>query len=1196
MESLLKKANKILIISFNNLLLICFFNFWIFTYLHATSKSIIFYPGSSGKNISAEDSVKLKTPVILTKGKNNYIIFHTVDPILKWTKVKGANGYTIYIDDISNKNIDTSLFRSYNYGLITTNVFRIFDDLLEFNKSYKVRIRAYNKTQWSNFSDSVIIRIEVPKLDTPQFFNINKTGKISFNSTTPIFNWSKIKNANGYTVYVDEISNNKSDTVIISSHYGLVSKNQFIPLENTLQRGNKYRIRVRAYNEYTWSKYSKPLIFGITKNGIFKSKEEKKPKIKSFITENNVIKWNKIKNAQKYLIIVEAQNESDVFAKNYQKIISNEIADTSFHLTEKNLSDFRWKIKAKIKNKWTPFTKYYSSASINLKNSNEKNENYEEIFLNLKYMGLLNEMIVAAYKNNEVFIPAVKLLSWLKINHSLKNNGIITGIIDAEKNKQYIINFNTGKAEVNGKTYLLQKDDFIKNGEDFLIKTEVLNKLLNLNLQTDMKRLIIKIKSLNTPLYKRLIDEKELSLYKNLRQYKTFPLLYKRKRHLLKGFIADYNFNANFIKNQNPSYSYQLGLAAEVFGGDAEIFNRQILFEDSFGFNQLDARWRYAFINNRKISSITLGNNNTLGIQPYDYRGIKITNEPLEERKIFGKYKIEDITKPNWTVEIYKNNRLIDITKAGANGKFIFYLPFLYGNTLIELHLLGPNGEYEVVRKMYQIPVNQVPEKNLDYSFNLGELINGRDKFFQGKISYGLTDWLTTTMASDVFINDLKNSSIYNVTTARIFNGSILNFTIAPNALASFGLNSLFTNLANININATLYDKNEKLNPAKIKNEISASIFYPYYFKDNPLSFLIRAKKISYNNSDRYDFSARSYLTLNNFMPSVELNHFEFYGNNRSMENTMLNFRLNYSFMLPLENFTGNIVDIKFGYDVIHEAWNYFNLTFSTTVLRNIRVQLSHTENFNTSFSNTQLNIIYDLPFLRSATTVSNSFASQTFSGSFAYMQNLNDYDFNNRAMIGKSAAAFRFFLDDNNNNIFDKGEKKLSGMDIEINSVGDKKKKTDGTIFISQLDTYSNYQAKIIEHKNLNPNWKPVYKKFSFVTDPNNYKTIDIPFYEAAEISGSVFKIINGKKIPVIALTVIVRNIKSKKNIKLKTLSDGSFYTYGIQPGSYKIYPDNKQLKRMGLTSEPGFINATINPINSNTKATEYNFTLVKK
>ncbi len=1172
--------------------------FYVLSFAHtaAHSSDIIFHLynlNSSEKN----DSIQiLDTPVILNAGKNNFIVYHTLEPVLKWTNIKGANGYTIYIDEVfPQKNRERLLFNSPYYGLITSNKFKIFDDILEFNKIYKVKIRAYNKTSWSKYSDSVYIKIEIPKLATPQLKRLNQSGKLIIKSTTPIFRWNKIKYANGYTVYIDELGSNSSDTVFVSSYYGLVNKNEFIPFDDILQQGKKYRLRIRAYNEYVWSKYSEPLIFIIGEKFNKKiANDEYKLKINIIQNNNKKIVWNRIPNADRYNIVIEKKDESNIFGENYSAIVEKEITDTVFSLNEilvEGNYEYRWKIKAKTSNIWTTYTKYYKSG---VSENTENKEIIDEIFFKIKYLGKINDVIIAEYKNESAYLPILELLSMLQINHNEDyKKKRISGYLNSTGTDFYEFNFNTLTAQRNGKIKKLKENDFIEEELEYFVKPEIINEILGLNLKIDFRKLQIKINSTNTPLYKRLINQKELSILKNEDNYKKYPLLYKRKHHLFKGLFTDYNFNATYINNQKPIYMYQIGFGAEVLGGDAELFHAQSSLENSFNFNQLEARWRYAFVNNRNISSVILGNNYANGLQSYEYRGIKISNKPLEERKIFGKHKIEDFIEPNWTVEIYKNNQLIDIVKSDNEGKFSFYLPFAYGTTLIELHLFGPNGEFKIRRKMYQIPTNQVPKGNLDYSLNLGALVSNNEKIFQGKASYGIADWLTTSLASDVFIDDIYNSSIYNITSARIFEGNIIDFKIAPNALVGFNINSLFPNLANINFGATIYDKNPKLNPGEIKNEINASLFYPISFGKNAFSFLINGRKLKYKNSNRLDFSARSYFSFNNFTPSLELKYFNYESKTRNLESTFLNMRLTYSFLFPLSFISGNIFDVRLSYNVNTEETESLNLTFSTTLFRKLRVQITHSENFNSSFSNTQLRVIYELPFLRSNSVISNALVSQTFSGSVSYLKNMKEMEFNNRQMVGKSAAAFRFYLDKNDNSILDKNEIIIPNMDVEISSVGNKKKRGDGTILINELEPYARYQTKLIERKNINPQWQPKFKKFTFITDPDNYKYIDIPFYEAAEVNGSVNKKINGRMIPVNGIKVIFENKKTNKTTTLKTLSDGTFYLYGIQPGKYKIYIDKKQLRKLKLPSTPNYFDAEIKSISNTEKEVEYNFIL---
>ncbi|MCB9250381.1 MAG: hypothetical protein H6613_18435 [Ignavibacteriales bacterium] len=64
--------------------------------------------------------------------------------------------------------------------------------------------------------------------------------------------------------------------------------------------------------------------------------------------------------------------------------------------------------------------------------------------------------------------------------------------------------------------------------------------------------------------------------------------------------------------------------------------------------------------------------------------------------------------------------------------------------------------------------------------------------------------------------------------------------------------------------------------------------------------------------------------------------------------------------------------------------------------------------------------------------------------------------------------------------------------------------------------------------------------------------------------------KLVGDKEIPVEGINVILKKHNSDEVIKIRTMSDGSYYQYGIEPGNYKIYIDETQLERIKLKSYP--------------------------
>ncbi|MEE9432167.1 MAG: hypothetical protein V3V16_14045, partial [Melioribacteraceae bacterium] len=238
----------------------------------------------------------------------------------------------------------------------------------------------------------------------------------------------------------------------------------------------------------------------------------------------------------------------------------------------------------------------------------------------------------------------------------------------------------------------------------------------------------------------------------------------------------------------------------------------------------------------------------------------------------------------------------------------------------------------------------------------------------------------------------------------------------------------------------------------------------------------------------------------------------------------------------------------------------------------------------------------YNLPFMRSNTTISGSTFTQSIDGSINFIQNLNAFEFHNRGMIGKSAVAFNAYLDENNNNKFDDFEIRIPDVDVRLSSSGSKQTNKFGSILVHDLNSYSKINASLFGGVNNNPEWKPLNDKFSFISDPNHYKVIDIPFYEASEISGTVNRNINGIKIPVEGITILAENILNKSIKKIKTISDGSFYYYGLQAGQYDIYLDKNDLEKLKVISIPNILETQIKPISADIENEEIEFLLEDK
>ena len=102
-----------------------------------------------------------------------------------------------------------------------------------------------------------------------------------------------------------------------------------------------------------------------------------------------------------------------------------------------------------------------------------------------------------------------------------------------------------------------------------------------------------------------------------------------------------------------------------------------------------------------------------------------------------------------------------------------------------------------------------------------------------------------------------------------------------------------------------------------------------------------------------------------------------------------------------------------------------------------------------------------------------------------------------------------------------------------------------------------------------------PTYKDFTVVTDPNQYKLVDVPFYTSGIIEGAVEKRVPGQDVrPVAGLRIHIRSVDGTFQKTMRTYADGSYYSMEIPPGEYEAWVDDRQLEFLGMNSIPAIRN----------------------
>src|SRR5699024_7083925 len=155
-----------------------------------------------------------------------------------------------------------------------------------------------------------------------------------------------------------------------------------------------------------------------------------------------------------------------------------------------------------------------------------------------------------------------------------------------------------------------------------------------------------------------------------------------------------------------------------------------------------------------------------------------------------------------------------------------------------------------------------------------------------------------------------------------------------------------------------------------------------------------------------------------------------------------------------------------------------------------------------------------------------------------------------NRQQVGRGGASFRLFVDEDGTGKYKPGDELIDANAISLKRSSGSLFKKDGVIYLTQLTAYDRYDVKVNKAVIKNPLLVPSIEKFSFIADPNSYKTIDVPFYISGVISGKVVMRRDSIKQPVSGLTINLDEQNGDYHKELHTFTDGSFYAYEIPPG----------------------------------------------
>jgi hypothetical protein len=797
---------------------------------------------------------------------------------------------------------------------------------------------------------------------------------------------------------------------------------------------------------------------------------------------------------------------------------------------------------------------------------------FDEIPVRVMVEGYRIFYIDAIYGNNKLlFVNVEDLFTTLNIPCIVTKEGNrMDGFIEKESHT-YSIDFETKQIKIGAKI-INAKNRLLKEAGAIYMETSLFPEAFGLTLTFNFRALTVILKpDFELPILKQARIDKMRTNLSKIKGEVNADTIVKRDYHLLKFGTLDWSAASIQTTNGSSDHHFGLGVGTEFLGGEADVavnYYTQYKFDN----RQLYYIWRWVDNDKSIIKQAQAGkiSNQTISFINSPIIGAAVRNSPITVRKASGYYNINEFTEPDWSVELYINNVMVDYTKADASGNYQFKVPIVYGYTTLKLKFYGPLGEERTEERTMNVPYTVMPAKEFEYGLSGGILQDSSSsRFGKAEFNYGVNRILTVGAGLE-YLSSITNGAFIPYLTATIqpFSKLTINGEYAHGVKARGLLNYYFTKDVLLEVDYTKF----------VEGQL-ATLFNAPEERKIKLSLPLRYRKI--NGFAKLDYQQRVYNTFNFNQGSLMVSAYyqQFSANAVTQVNWIgdlssylisdlaLSYRMKKGVTIRPSaqyNFSdGNLVTCKLEIEKYIPKGN-----FSISYMRNVL--------YNDNFIN--VNFRYDLPFARTNLSASRYrdqvMTSESVQGSLVFGGG-NGYVYgSNNSSVSKGGIAIYPFLDLNRNGIFDANEHivKLNTVSVMGGKVIYNQK--DSIIRVADLNVFTNYLVEFKDNELENIAWRFKKKVYKVLIDPNQFKRIDVPVIAVGEVSGMAY-LEKDNTLKGIRRILVKFYKKNSNEVVAETLSesDGYIYYMGLDPGEYVARIDSEQLANLKMVSSPELI-----------------------
>ncbi|HET6512762.1 MAG TPA: hypothetical protein VFH43_11260, partial [Candidatus Kapabacteria bacterium] len=645
-------------------------------------------------------------------------------------------------------------------------------------------------------------------------------------------------------------------------------------------------------------------------------------------------------------------------------------------------------------------------------------------------------------------------------------------------------------------------------------------------------------------------------------------------RSLLNGAVLDWSLSSALL----PAFrtvNYSIGAGLEFLGGDLTASTVGTT-DDKPTLARTPITWRYSLPDSRIVSQVVAGNNiqfpGTVAL-PYA-TGVHITNTPVTFRQGFSSYVVRDYTEPNWMVELYVNNRLVDYARADAAGYFQFSTPLPYGTTNIRLKFYGPFGEERTREKLVQVPYTFVPPGEVEYGITAARLFDtSRTYYGSAGVQAGITSWLTIGGGSYYFRDSAREPfAPVGSMSIRIADQLLINAAYIHGFEAKGHLTYSLPGGMNADLSYVKFAREQRFFSRSILEERRLTLGTPLRFSWLPGALRASAtQSITETGDDIFAEAGLTTVVLNTPITYVASSQIQ-----RKPAREMMSMKSNLSMLLqmPLEL----LLRPEAEFDHKRVAMNSLRATLERHLGHYGWITVGFEHNFQFKTNTARLDLRVELGGAQVFTSASRSNEwnlTQGVRGSIGIDGRTLTPILESRSMLGRGGITLRPFLDKNYNDTLDDGEPLVNNVDLQISTGRMLSNPNDAIIRISDLEPFYPLVLKTTSANFENIAWQPRYPTYMVQVEPNQFKTVDLPIYVAGEAMGRVARAEGDAGLS--GAFVFFRNKETGSIDSTITTPSGEFDVLSLVPGKYEAYVDPAHLAKLNLRTDPATREFTI-------------------